>query len=327
MSLLILGEDELRQSIDLLEAIESIENAFAALAKGQINRPASFQLALPNRQDRIEAKATYLEDAPYYVLKAVSEFPNNPTINLPARHEITTIFDAATGFPAAILTDSDYLTQVRTGAAGAIAAKYLANETIRQVAVIGSGKQAYIQLKMLMLVKQVEAVSIWGRSPAHLFDYAQRVLEEYNVALQIASSAEEAVRSADLVVTATASETPLIQAEWLKPGVHITAVGANAPNKQELHPDVFKRADVIVADKLTRCKEVGELLHAIRSGAITDEQIAGELGDLIIRKISGRTQTDQITVADLTGRNVQDSAIAILALEKALFLGLGHRLN
>ncbi len=322
---LLLNEDELRQTIIIGEAIESVKMAFAALAQGRMHIPGDFAMDLPQVKGEVHVKGTYLIDTPYYVVKVGSNFQDNPKINLPVTGGLTAVFDAATGFPAAILFDNGYISHIRAGAAGALAAQYLANQELSHVAVIGAGNQAYIQLKTLMTVRSFNSVSVWSRSPATADNYARAMVEDHNVNIEIAPSVEAAVRQADLIITATPSTEPLLKAEWLKPGVHITAIGSNSPPKQELDIDVVQRADVIICDRLSRCTKYGELHHALETGAISQEEIQGELGQLIIDNIPGRTHPDQITLADLVGLEVQDAAIATLALEKALFLGLGQR--
>lgn len=326
MSLLLLNEDELRQIITIGEAIEAVENTFVALAENRLNAPANFTLDLPNVEGQVEVGGAYLSEAPFYVIKVRSSFHNNPTLNLPIQSGLTTVFDAVTGFPTAILIDNGYLSILHAGATGALAAKYLANPTIKQVAVIGTGNQAYIQIKSLMAVRNINHVLVWDYSPEQADSYARRLVEDHDLNIEIAPSVEMAVRQADLVITATASQTPLIKADWLKPGVHVTAVGDNHPNKQELDNDVLQRADVIIVDKYSQCAAEGEIHHALEAGLIAKENIRGELGDLIAGRVVGRTQPDQITLADLTGLGEgQDAIVATLALSKANYLGLGQQ--
>ncbi len=325
MSVLLLNEDELRQLVTIAEAIDSVKAAFIASAEGRMNVPGGFSLRLPEVKGRVHVKSTYLKEAPYYVVKVNSSFQDNPNLNLPVESGLLAVFEAATGFPAAIMVDNGYLTSIRAGAAGALAAQYLAHRELKHVAVIGSGNQAYMQLKSLLMVSNVEHVSVWARSPINADLYARCMVEDHDLNITIAPSIEAAVRPADLVITATRSRQPLIESAWLKPGVHITAVGSNNSEKQELDVDVLARADIIFADNLSQCATLGEIHHGLAAGVITQDDVQGELGDLIIGKVQGRTHSDQITVADLTGIDMQDTFIATLALEKALFLGLGQR--
>jgi ornithine cyclodeaminase len=153
------------------------------------------------------------------------------------------------------------------------------------------------------------------------------MMEDHDLNIQIAPSLKAAIQQADLVITATASQRPFLKARWLKPGVHITAVGSNTATKQELYPDVLQRANVVIVDSLEQSAIQGEVYHALNSRALNQNDIQGELGSLIIGKIPGRIHKDQITVADLTGLDSQDTALATLAMEKALFFGLGQRVE
>jgi ornithine cyclodeaminase len=327
MSLLLLNEDELRQTITITEAIDTVEKAFAASAEGRLRLPGAFTLNLPEVKGEVEVKGIYMQEAPYYVVKIGSRFLDNPTISLPSRSGLLAVFDAATGFPAAIMVDNGYLTNIRAGAVGALAARYLANQDIACVAVIGSGDQAYIQLKALMTVRDISFVLIWDRSPLNADNYVHQMMEDHDLNIQIAPSLKAAIQQADLVITATASQRPFLKARWLKPGVHITAVGSNTATKQELYPDVLQRANVVIVDSLEQSAIQGEVYHALNSRALNQNDIQGELGSLIIGKIPGRIHKDQITVADLTGLDSQDTALATLAMEKALFFGLGQRVE
>jgi ornithine cyclodeaminase len=327
MSLLLLNEDELRQIISLPEATAAIEAAFVANREGRITIPGSFSLALPDVNGEVDVKGAYLQDAPYYVIKIDNNFLGNPSINLSAHGGLITVFDAATGFPAAVLLDNGYLTHVRCGIVGALATRRLANRPINTVAIIGVGRMAFSQLKALLTTEPVELVTVWGAPPIEADNFARRVVEDHNVNITLAPSVEAAVTQADVIITATTSQQPLIRAEWLKPGVHITAAGKNSPQRQELHADVLQRADAIFVDSLAQCSHFGEIRHGLNSGIITPAHIRGDLGSLISGHIPGRQGPAEITLADLTGLEWQDATIATLALENALFLGIGQRLE
>jgi ornithine cyclodeaminase/alanine dehydrogenase-like protein (mu-crystallin family) len=325
MSLLLLNEDELRQIVTMSEAIDAVKAAFSALAEGRIDLPGDFSLKLPEKKGEVQVQGTYLKKAPYYMVKVSSYFQDNIDLNLPNQSGLTCVFDADTGFPAAIMVDNGYLAMIRCAAAGALAADYLANHQLAHVAVIGSGYPAYMQLKALMTVRTVRSVSVWAPSRISADNYALSMIEEYDVDVNIAPSIEAAVRPADLIITASGSQQPLVKAEWLKPGVHITSVGCNGLVKQELHVDVLARADVIITDRFSQCAAFGEISHGLAAGLISKADVQGELGDLIIGAIPGRTDAGQITLADLTGLDGHDTVVATHALQKAKFLGLGQR--
>ncbi len=327
MPLLLLNEDELRQTITIPEAIDVVEAAFVASAEGRMNIPGGFTLNLPDVNGEVGVKGAYLQETPYYMIRVGSNFRDNPSINLPPKSGLIVIFDAATGFPAAIMIDNGYLTNIIAGAAGSLAAEYLANKKIEHITVIGSGDQAYIQLKSLTHVRPFSSVSVWARSPLDADNYARRIVEDHDLDIQIAPSVEVAVQNADIIITATSSNHPLIQADWLKPGTHITAIGSNSPAKQELHPNVLQRSDVIIVDNFDQCATSGEIHHGLLAGTIGKEAVQGDLGSLVCGKVPGRTHPDQITLADLTGLDSQDAVVARLAMERAIFFGLGQRVE
>lgn len=316
MALLLLNEDEIRQTVNLSEAIAVIEAAFVASAENRIKIPGSFSLDLPEVDGSVEVKATYLQNAPYYVVKVGNQFINNPEINLPANSGMITLFDAATGFPAAVLLDNSYLTNVRTGVVGALATQYLANKEASRIAVIGSDQQAFLLLKSLISVRTVNRVTVWGNTPLAADAYARRMVEDHDVNIEIAASVEAAVASVDIVLVAEAQQSQLIKADWLRPGTHVTVLGN--PQNHPANPDtqLLDRADVVVVDSLGRA-----------AASSTGRQLQGELSGLILGRIPGRTRTDQVTVAELGGLDWQDAVIATLALDKALFLGLGQRIE
>lgn len=326
--MLVLTEHEIRQAVSMPEAMMVVEDAFAALARGEARLPDVIGLEIPEVDGEFHVKGAHLQGAPYAIFKVASGFWENPARGLPTSSGLMMAFDATTGFPAALLLDNGYLTDLRTGAAGGVAANYLANPVLEKVAIIGSGLQARYQLRAVAAVRQLDGrVAVWGRNRAHAEAYAREMVAELDVDVGVAPDVEVALRNAGLVVTTTPSRQPLIEAGWLSRGLHINAVGSDAPDKQELDVSVLARADIVFADRLSQCSRLGEIHHAVEAGVIDADDVAGELGDLIIGRAPGRTSEDQITVCDLTGVGVQDAAIASLALEKAMAMGLGSELG
>jgi ornithine cyclodeaminase len=321
---LVLNEEEIRRTISMPGAVEAVEGAFAALARGEARLPEAIYLDVAEFNGDVHVKGAHVQSAPHYVFKVASGFYDNPKRGLPVGGGLVMVFDAATGFPSALLLDNGYLTDVRTGAAGAVAAKRLAREKLRKVGLIGAGVEAGYQLRALVAVREVPRVHVWSRTRRRAGAFAHAMASELGLDVVVEDSVEAAVRDADLVVTVTPSRKPLVRAEWLSPGAHVSALGSDGPVKRELEPEVLARADVLIADRLEQCLHDGELHHGVDSGAIRKTDVAGELGDVVIGKIPGRTDPDQITVCDLTGVGVQDAAIASLALEGARALGLGR---
>jgi ornithine cyclodeaminase/alanine dehydrogenase-like protein (mu-crystallin family) len=240
------------------------------------------------------------------------------------------VFDAKTGAPAAFLLDNGFITDLRTGAAGAVAAKYLARKKVGTIAVIGTGGQARYQVEMLALVRNFGELRVWGRDPGKAQACAEDLGKRRGIPachFAVPQTVREAVEGADVIITVTASREPLVRAEWLKPGSTIIAVGSDGPDKQELDVDVLARADKIVADSLAQCLRLGEIHHAVERGAIRKEKVGAELGEITAGLKPGRTSDSEIIVCDLTGVGVQDVAAASLVLERAKVAGRGERIE
>jgi ornithine cyclodeaminase len=310
----VLREDDVRATLDMASCIDACDRAFADYSRGGASLPGVIHLNIPERQGEVHVKAGHLHGEPFYAVKVASGFPRNVELGLPSSDGMVIVFDSETGEPAAFLLDGGYLTSVRTGAAGGVAAKHLAPEQVWTVAVIGSGDQARFQLDALALVRPgFTHVRIWGRNAdraaALVAELPQRAGLPEGCTYEVAPSVDEAVHDADVVITCTGSQTALVRGEWLKLGAHVTAVGSDAPNKQELDPNLPARADLLVVDSRKQSAEIGELHHALAAGLI-NERKAVELGEICALTHPGRTSASQLTVCDLTGVGVQDVAAA-----------------
>ncbi len=321
LDILLLRETEIRKLLDPVACREAVEEAFTAYATGGAETPGVINLDLREQEGEVHVKAGSLRGGEHYAVKIASGFAGNPARGLPAGDGMVLVFQAATGEPAALLLDNGALTDLRTGAAGAVAAMHLARRNSRVVGVVGCGIQARCQLEALALVRPFREVRIWGRDPDKARACASEMsrrpgMREMSRFLAVAS-VREAVEGADIVLTVTASREPLVRAEWLYPGVHVTAVGSDGPEKQELFPEVLARADRLVADSLPQCLRLGEIHHAVASGAITEQDVDAELGEITARLKPGRQSDLEITVCDLTGLGVQDVVAASLVVERA----------
>jgi len=330
-TLLILREPEIRELLDPASCLQAVEQAFTAYATGGAELPPVIGLDVPESRGEIHVKAGHLRGGPNYAVKIASGFYDNPAKGLPQNDGMVLVFDALTGVPAALLLDNGFITEQRTGAAGAVAARHLARRDASVVGVIGCGGQARCQLAALALVRPFSEARIYGRRP----ERARACVEELGrhpglprgCRLVVAGSVREAVAGADIVVTVTASREPLVRAGWLSPGTHVTAVGSDGPDKQELHTDVLQRADLIVADSKAQCLRLGEIHHAVASGAIPESKIACELGEITAGLRRGRGSDGEMTVCDLTGVGVQDVAAAAVVLQRARAAGIGETLT
>lgn len=326
---LVLRRAEIREVLDLAACIDAVEAAFAAYSSGSAELPAVIHLDVPEQRGEIHVKAGHIHGQPYYATKFASGFPGNPKLGLPASDGLVVVFDAVTGAPAALLLDGGYISDLRTGAAGGVVARHLAPEEPKVVAIVGTGAQARHQLDALCRVRSFRQVRVWGRNA----DHARRALTNLRQLPHLPEGCEvvrtpsvrETVEGADVVVTCTASREPLVRDAWLKDGVHVTALGSDGTDKQELEPELVARADVLVCDSVAQCSAIGELHHAIEAGVV-DGSKAVELGDICAGRRPGRTAPEQLTICDLTGVGVQDVAAALVVMSRAVERGLGERL-
>ncbi len=327
MPVRILREPEIRGLLDLDETIEAVAQAYASYAEGKVVLPSVINLDIDAYRGEVHVKSAYIQGRPHYVIKIASGFYNNPSLGIPTGNGMMLVFEARTGRLEGLLLDNGYLTEVRTGAAGAVAARYLAKSSLRKVGIIGSGSQARYQLRALMRVRRPEEVWVWSLDEDFVPPYIREMSAAFPLRFHKASTPEEAVADADLVITVTPSRSPIVRAAWLRPGMHITAVGSDGPDKQELEARALARADLLFCDSISQCRRLGETHHGLEEMAITEDGISGELGEIVLGRKPGRTRDDQITIADLTGLGAQDAAAAGLVFDKAAARGLGEILE
>jgi len=307
-----IDETALRAVVTPAVAVDAMREAFRADGEGRAHVPAVINLDVPAHRGEFHVKTALIDGVPHVAVKIASGFYDNPSKGLPSGSGLMAVFDAATGMPTALLLDNGFLTDIRTGAAGAIAADVLAPARITTVGVIGSGLQARYQVRCLRIVRDFSRIVAWSPNAAHLDAYCREMRAE-GFAARAAATVEEVCREADVVITATPSKQPLVRTEWLRPGQHVTALGSDSPGKQELEPACLERADLVVVDRMTQCAAFGELRHAIDAG-MPPQRVHAELGEIVAGAKTGRTSSGQITIADLTGVGFQDTAIASRAI-------------
>jgi ornithine cyclodeaminase len=313
----IVEEAALRGAITPTVAVRVIRDAFNADGEGRTHVPAVINLEVPAARGEFHVKTAYIEGVPHVAVKIASGFYDNPRRGLPSGSGLMALLDAGTGMPAALLLDNGFLTDIRTGAAGAVAADALAPASIQTVGVIGSGLQARWQIRCLREVRRVRRIIAWSPTRANLDRYCEDMRTE-GLEAAAAASVEEVCRHAEVVITTTPARAPLVRAEWLREGVHVTAVGADAPGKQELDAACFGRADLVVVDRLAQCAAFGELKSALEAGTYTIDRVHAQLGEIVAGRKAGRSSGRQITIADLTGVGFQDTAIASAAFESLI---------
>jgi ornithine cyclodeaminase len=279
--------------------------------------PPILRLDIPEYRGEVDVKTAYVPGIEGFAIKISPGFFDNPKIGLPSTNGMMVLLSSRTGLVQALLLDNGYLTDVRTAAAGAVAAKHLSRENASVAAIFGAGMQARLQLEALTLVRPIREARIWARDSAKAQSVAAELAAKLGFSVTATPDARGAVTGADLIVTTTPSETPIIDAGWLEPGQHLTAMGSDAEHKNEIDPAAIAVADLYVADSLKQTRRLGELHHAIDGGLVADDAIFAELGQIVAGRTRGRTRNDQITIADLTGTGIQDTAIATLAFTRA----------
>jgi len=323
MPVTILTEAELRECVRVDDtALAAVEEAFGWLAAGRVHMPPIMHIEVADRNGDVDIKSAYVSGLDRFAVKLGSGFFDNPKRGLPSSSAMMVMLSAETGFCEAVLLDNGYLTDLRTGLAGAVAARHLAPDRVDTVGVVGAGAQARYQVQSLALVRGFRRVLVAGRSPDRIRAYASDMRAALEVEVEEASI-ETLVRESQVVITTTSSREPLVRADWLHPGLHVTAMGSDLAGKQELDPQVLARADVLVCDRRSQCFEMGELQHGLAAGVISEDSPILELGEITSGAAAGRTDDGQITVCDLTGTGVQDTAIAALSVEQARARGFG----
>jgi ornithine cyclodeaminase len=324
----ILTESDLRGAIQLdLAAIDCIETAFIALAGGDVVMPPILSMAIEAYNGEVDVKTAYVPGIDSFAIKMSPGFFDNPKIGLPSTSGLMVLFSAKTGVLEALLLDNGYLTDIRTAAAGAVAARHLSREDSSKACVIGAGSQGELQLKALCLVRPIEQAVIWARDFSKAETLAKRLTTDLGINVTAAQDIQSVVTEADIIVTTTPSSKPLVMAHWLRPGQHITAMGSDQHHKNELQSECLVHANLYVPDSQSQTKKLGELHHAQNDGLINSNKIFPGLGDIVAGLTTGRRSVDDITICDLTGTGVQDTAIATLALQCAESSGAGTQFN
>jgi ornithine cyclodeaminase/alanine dehydrogenase-like protein (mu-crystallin family) len=317
MAVLVLNQQEVERLLDMAGCIEAMAGALASLARGEVHVPLRFLVKPEDEPSLIGLMPAHRAgDSPLYSLKTVCVFPDNPQRGLDAHQGTVTLFDGETGEVRALMNASA-ITAIRTAAVSAVATRLLAREDARELGILGSGVQARSHLEALRLVRDFEQVRVFSPTAGH----AKALAEEAGA--EVAGSAEEAVRGADVVVTATSSPEPVLERAWLKEGAHVNVVGGRPPHMREL--DVATVADsAFYTDRRESAEnEAWDYRDALEAGAIGPDHIRGEIGEVLIGKAPGRTSPEELTVFRSLGLAVEDLAAAEYVVARAREGGVG----
>lgn len=307
----IFTKSQIEKALDIPKILEAIEKGFEMYSQGQTVIPPVGSLHLPLGDCHI--KYGYAKEGSYYVVKIASSFYQNAQLGIPSGNGVMLLFDQKTGALVCILHDEGYLTDLRTAAAGAIAAKHLAPKNVTCIGIVGTGAQAFYQLSLLSYVSDCKNVMVWGRDPLKAERFCNHPqLSSFN--LLRTQDLNSLTSACNLIVMTTSSTSPLLFEHQINKGTHITAVGADDLGKQELDARLFLKADRIVVDSKSQCKLFGDTSYALKEHLIEEHQMI-ELGEVIHNPHLGRTSAEQITIVDLTGVAIQDLQIATAVYE------------
>jgi len=306
----IVTEADLRAAVGLdIGTVDVVEQAFTALADGEVVMPPILSMDLPAANGEVDVKTAYIPGFDGFAIKVSPGFFDNPKLGLPSLNGLMILFSAQTGLVRALFLDNGYLTDMRTAAAGAVAARHLAPQNVETAGVIGTGVQARLQMQAAHLVRPFKRLLVWGRDAAKAQTCAEDMAAQLGIGAQAVSDPAALVAESQLVVTTTPARDPVVQAGWLHPGLHIIAMGSDQEGKNEIDPKALIQADLYVADRVSQTAKLGELRSAQEAG-LWDRGIPAELGQVITGQAPGRRGEEDITIADLTGTGAQDTAIA-----------------
>jgi len=297
-------EDALRQ----VDVTTAIEDGFVAYSQGNTVVPPVGELVFEDPPGSVHIKYGYIKKDDYFVIKIASGFHGNIDFGLPPYDGLMLVFNQKTAQLECILHDECYLTNVRTAVAGAVVAKYLAPSAVERIGVFGAGVQGKMQVEALLPIVDCRDLIVWGTGEEELEAY-RAAMSGHGLSIETTLTSDEIAATCNLIITSTPSDKPLLRAEQIRKGTHITAMGSDTLEKIELEPAILGKADLVVADSIEQCRLRGEICHALKAGILKDGD-AVELGNVIADPALRRTDDSQITIADLTGVAVQDIQIS-----------------
>lgn len=323
MIIKILSQQDIKTSVDMLQAIAAVRKAFIQLSRGKACVPRRIQVPVETRLGTSLFMPAYLASSEALGAKVVSVFPRNPDMGLPTIHAVVIVLSAETGRPEAVM-DGTYLTALRTGAATGLATDLMARSNARTAALFGAGVQGRTQIEAIRSVRNLDRLWVYDKDP----ERARALAGEYrgtspSLSVLVAESPSQAVREADIICTATTSAAPVFEDADLKPGTHINGIGSYTPDTQEIPAGTVVRAKIVVDSLHASLEEAGDLIIPLQQGLLSKEGIHGELGQVAGGDIPGRTSAEEITFFKSVGVAVQDVAVADLVLRTARERGMG----
>ncbi|HEY7714610.1 MAG TPA: ornithine cyclodeaminase family protein [Candidatus Binatia bacterium] len=320
--MLVLSEKQVQSLIDIEELISTLEKAHVQYSTGKAVMPVRLVVPLPEIQGRITSMPGFLNVDRALGMKVVTYFPDNPKGGLPGILATIMLFSAETGKLIATM-DGSYITAIRTACASAMATKALANPQTPVLGILGAGVQARAHIEALTRVRSIERIRIYSPSGMGAPGIKNDMEPTVKIPIEVARSAEEAVRDADLVATVTTAKQPIVNRQWLKSGAHINAVGSHRPDLREIDGATLARSKIVVDSREAVMAECGDILLAIKENNISSDSIHAEIGEVLAGVKSGRTSAGEITLYKSVGIAIQDVAAANLVYRKARELKIG----
>ena len=315
--MLVLSEKEVRRLIDIEELIQALERAHVQFSTGKAVMPVRLVVPLPEIKGRITSMPAYLGEDKALGMKVVTYFPENPKQGLPIILATVFLYSTESGKLLAVM-DGTYVTAIRTACISAVATRALANPETPVLGVLGAGVQARAQIRTLCKVRKIREIKVYDVLEKSVQSLKEELEPEVGIKIEAVETAEQAIRNVDLLVTVTTAKEPIVRVDWLKPGVHINAIGSHRPDLREIDGATMKRAKVFVDSREAILAECGDVLLAIKEGAITEGHIAAEIGEVLAGKKAGRTNAGAITLYKAVGIAIQDVATAKLIYQTAV---------
>jgi ornithine cyclodeaminase/alanine dehydrogenase-like protein (mu-crystallin family) len=323
MKILILDSEQIRELLPMRDCIELMADALSSLARGEVFQPLRTIIRPPEARGLLGLMPAYRTgEHGAFGMKAICVFPGNPAMGKDAHQGAVMLFSRETGELIALMNASE-ITAIRTAAVSAVATRVLAREDAHQLGIIGAGVQARTHLIALAAVRQIRRARVACRNIEHAHEFVREMQPYLSFPVEVATSNEEAVRGADLIVTATSSQEPVINRDWISPGAHVNAIGTHSPNTREVDSATMAAARIFVDRRESAMNESGDYLLAKKEGLINADSIIAEIGELLIGTKSGRNSANEITLFKSLGLAIEDVACAEYLYERALSEGRG----
>ena len=322
MKVLILNQNEISQLLTMQECMEVMQKAFMALASGQAILPLRQIVWLPGGESVLAVMPSYSGHIQAMGAKVISVFPRNQGTEFDSHQGVVLLFEMQNGCLRGVM-DASEITAIRTAAVSGVATRALSRQDANDLAILGSGVQARTHLEAMLLARNIQRVRVWSRNFTNAKRFATRQSEQHNRLVEAVEHAQDAVLGADIICTVTSSRTPVLQGEWVKSGAHINAVGTFGPSSREVDTTTVVRSKLFVDRRESAVNEAGDFLIPIQEGKITSASITGELGEILVGSVAGRSSAEEITLFKSLGLAIEDLASAHYLYEKASETGTG----